>query len=480
MKRRLTMLIADDVEVNRASLRAIFEEEYEIVEAEDGNAAIHQLKNKKIDIVLLDLCMPGIDGAGVLKWMRSQPECSQIPVVVKTAIDENIEEVILESGADDFIFSPCNPAIIKNRVKNITRKYILEHELLRRQMEQERYFSRIKNDVTMVIFEKVCENLEEMMTLSKAAQTVQDSGKIREMLGNFCEQGERMKELLGDIAEVYAIRKERDECGEKVFSVREMGKQLAAECNMVFEEGEIAHEYLFGNMEYIKILWKKLLSASGGGTESGERIKIRYDVTLLGEQQVVLKVSAETEAAVLTDETQYLILKSMVEMLQGTLRIEREDKTAVSVTIPMKKGKTPVKKCRDFKSMRILSVGDENIYRDYYTAILARLGLRYDVANEANEALKLIHGAYCDGDGYDICIVNWQTEKEQAAEFMAKVRSVYEPDSMVLVCLPNEGGMSEDEIRKAGADYVMEKPIYQSTVYQVLTDICQKEKGMER
>jgi len=471
------MLIADDVEVNRASLRAIFEDEYEIAEAENGNAAIHELQNRKIDIVILDLCMPGVDGAGVLKWMRSQPEYSQIPVIVKTAIDENTEGVMLESGADDFIFSPCNPAIIKNRVKNIARKYILEHELLHREMEQERCFSRIKNDFTMAIFEKVCGNLEEMLLLSKTAQAEPDSGKVREMLKSFQEQGEQMKELLGDIAEVYAIRKEKDECREKVFSVREMGKQLAAKRNMVMEEEEIAHEYLFGDMEHVRMLWEKLLSALCGETGKKEEVKTRYGVTLSGERQAVLKITVEAAETVLIDETQYLILKSMAELLQGTMQQEGQ---VYSVTIPMKKGKIPVKKCRDFKSMRILSVGDESIYRDYYTTILTRLGLRYDVAEEGNEALKLLRGAYRTGDGYDICFVNWQMEEGQAAEFMAKVRSIYEPDTLVLVCLSNEGAALESEIRKAGADYVMEKPIYQSTVYQVLTDICQKEGTLEQ
>lgn len=479
MKRRLTMLIADDVEVNRASLQAIFEDEYEIAEAEDGNAAIHELQNRKIDIVILDLCMPGVDGAGVLKWMRSQSEYSQIPVIVKTAIDENTEGVMLESGADDFIFSPCNPAIIKKRVKNIAQKYILEHELLYRQMEQERSFGRIKNNFTMAIFGKVCESLEQMMVLSKKAQAEPDMEKVRELLESFYAQGEQMKELLGDIAEVYALRREKDGCREKVFSVREMGKQLAAERNLIFEEGEIAHEYLFGDMEYIRMVWGKLLSALGGASEKKEKVKTCCSVTLLGERQAVLKLSAETEAAVLMDETQHLILKSMVEMLQGTLQKEGREQTAFSVTIPMKKGKIPVRKCRDFKSMRVLSVGDESIYRDYYTTILTRLGLRYDVAEDGKEALELLRGAYRSGDGYDICFVNWQMEEGQAAEFMAKVREIYEPDTLVLVCLSNEGETSESEIKKAGADYVMEMPIYQSTVYQVLTDICQKEENIE-
>ena len=56
------MLVIDDVEVNRASLRAIFEEEYKIIEAADGNAAILMLQKEAVDLVILDLCMPGMEG----------------------------------------------------------------------------------------------------------------------------------------------------------------------------------------------------------------------------------------------------------------------------------------------------------------------------------------------------------------------------------------------------------------------------------
>lgn len=94
------MLVIDDVEVNRASLRAIFEEEYKIIEAADGNAAILMLQKEAVDLVILDLCMPGMDGTEVLRWIRSSKRHKHIPVIVKTAIDETIEEEILEAGAD--------------------------------------------------------------------------------------------------------------------------------------------------------------------------------------------------------------------------------------------------------------------------------------------------------------------------------------------------------------------------------------------
>ena len=128
MGKKLTMLIVDDMEINRASFAEIFKEEYHILEAENGKQALEQIEQQKVHIVLLDLCMPVMNGFEVLQELKQQKKFAGIPVVAKTAIDENSEVRALELGADDYIFVPCDSAIIKKRVHNLVEKYILERE----------------------------------------------------------------------------------------------------------------------------------------------------------------------------------------------------------------------------------------------------------------------------------------------------------------------------------------------------------------
>ena len=56
MQKNRVMLVADDIDVNRASFRAMFEEEYEVLEAGDGNETLKILEERKVDIVILDMC----------------------------------------------------------------------------------------------------------------------------------------------------------------------------------------------------------------------------------------------------------------------------------------------------------------------------------------------------------------------------------------------------------------------------------------
>ena len=115
---RKTVLIAEDVEINRMLLGTILEEEYDVLFASDGAEALTVLREEKdrISLLLLDLMMPAVDGMEVLRIMMSDPALRNIPVIVLTG-DQEAEVECLHLGAMDFIPKPYPGAeIIKARV----------------------------------------------------------------------------------------------------------------------------------------------------------------------------------------------------------------------------------------------------------------------------------------------------------------------------------------------------------------------------
>lgn len=116
------MLIVDDIEMNRDILKVIFDHQYEIMEAEDGVEALEILERCQgsIDIVLLDLMMPGMGGFELLEIMKKNDILCNIPVVVITgsgAMEDQIKAFQL--GANDFIVKPFIPEIVISRVNNV-------------------------------------------------------------------------------------------------------------------------------------------------------------------------------------------------------------------------------------------------------------------------------------------------------------------------------------------------------------------------
>lgn len=121
MERGTTMakiLVVDDEEKIRDIITEYLEfEGFEYIEAENGVEAINILKKEKVDLVLLDVMMPKIDGIKVLKEIRSK---GSTPVILLTARAEEYDKLFgFELGADDYIVKPFSPREVMARIKAI-------------------------------------------------------------------------------------------------------------------------------------------------------------------------------------------------------------------------------------------------------------------------------------------------------------------------------------------------------------------------
>ena len=120
MEKKPVMLIVDDVEMHRAILAQFFKAEYELLEAANGSEVLALLAERSVDIILLDLIMPGMDSFDLLAALKRDERTAAIPVIVTTARNERAVEVrAMEMGAADFITKPYNPTIVRCRVKNV-------------------------------------------------------------------------------------------------------------------------------------------------------------------------------------------------------------------------------------------------------------------------------------------------------------------------------------------------------------------------
>ena len=118
------ILIVEDNEINRSMLREILSDEYEIWEAENGQAALDILKQKKnsIMLILLDVQMPVMDGYTFLNIMQKDEQLSLIPVIVMTQDSSEEDELsALTHGATDFLPKPYRPKVILRRVANLIK-----------------------------------------------------------------------------------------------------------------------------------------------------------------------------------------------------------------------------------------------------------------------------------------------------------------------------------------------------------------------
>ena len=136
---RRTILVVDDNKDMRQFLTGIFNREYNVESAADGEEAKQIIRSKQIDLVITDLMMPNVDGLELTQFIKQNPDTDYIPVILltaKTAIESRLQA--LQFGADDYVTKPFEPEYMRARVHNIlTQRTQLEQSYRQRLMRLE-------------------------------------------------------------------------------------------------------------------------------------------------------------------------------------------------------------------------------------------------------------------------------------------------------------------------------------------------------
>ena len=128
------VLVVDDILANVKLLEARLSAEYfEVLTAFSGPEALDICARERVDVVLLDVMMPGMDGFEVCRRLKSAPATHHVPVIMVTALDQYSDRLQgLENGADDFLTKPVDDIALVTRVKNLGRLKMLTDEMLMR------------------------------------------------------------------------------------------------------------------------------------------------------------------------------------------------------------------------------------------------------------------------------------------------------------------------------------------------------------
>lgn len=129
------ILVVDDIEANRKLLEAKLSHEYfEVVLAKDGIEALEMVQKHDIEIILLDVMMPRMDGYETCRRLKSNPATAHIPVVMVTALGDREHKLEgLRAGAEDFLTKPINDFALLSRMRALMRYNRVVTELRRRE-----------------------------------------------------------------------------------------------------------------------------------------------------------------------------------------------------------------------------------------------------------------------------------------------------------------------------------------------------------
>lgn len=204
------IMVVEDNENNRDLLtRRLERQGHQVVTAENGLIALEKLVKTPVDLVLLDLMMPEMDGYEVLEHMRKDETLSKIPVVVITAINDMETTVkCIEMGAEDYLPKPFNPTMLKARINACLNKKWLN--------DREQQYRTFIEDVNRQLGERVRQQVKQITSMQMS--TIFAMSKLAESRDP--ETGahlERMREYCKVIAEHLSGKDEYRDIVDRTF-----------------------------------------------------------------------------------------------------------------------------------------------------------------------------------------------------------------------------------------------------------------------
>jgi class 3 adenylate cyclase len=177
MKEKPVILVVDDIPLNIDLLEAhLVPLGYEIVKAASGEEALEKFDAHQIDLILLDVMLPGMNGYEICKSIKKDLANNFLPIVMLTSLD-NMEAKVegLESGADDFLNKPFQKAELIARVKNLLKIKFLHDEL---ELRNQLISSMLHRYVNRLVIEQILANPEKYLELG---------GDRKEVATFFCD-----------------------------------------------------------------------------------------------------------------------------------------------------------------------------------------------------------------------------------------------------------------------------------------------------
>jgi CheY-like chemotaxis protein len=215
------ILLVDDEKMNLKILETILRRGgYEFFETESGEEALKILEKENIDLILLDLMMPGMDGYQTLERIKQNPSTDFIPVIIASALKESIDvEKGLELGANDYFTKPLSDDDrrfqLPLKVRNLVKMKKMQDELsdLNRELKkmQEKLIEREKETAVVEMAGAASHELNQPLTaimgnLQLVIAKLSPDDPLVEKLNRVLNQVERMVEIVKKIGHITRYR----------------------------------------------------------------------------------------------------------------------------------------------------------------------------------------------------------------------------------------------------------------------------------
>jgi signal transduction histidine kinase len=210
MSSRGTVLVVDDDPMNRALVCACLRNEHRLVEADNGPEALELAAREPVDLVLLDVMMPGMSGFDVCRELKRRSDGQALlPVLLLTALADQVDRNVgLAAGADDYLTKPIDRHELRMRVSAFLRLRN-QDQLLRRQYEHLHHLAALKDDLVSLMVHDLRNPLSSVLALLGVLQHDLADPQLKGDALTARSAAAKMQEIVDDILQIRLLEEEQ-------------------------------------------------------------------------------------------------------------------------------------------------------------------------------------------------------------------------------------------------------------------------------
>ncbi len=349
---------------------------------------------------------------------------------------------------------------------------------------------------------------------SLSHMNVNNPSKIDDYLNKIESSSKLLLSIINDVLDMSAIESNKMKIAEEQFDFKEM---LTSLTNVFYQQCKqkqidfdvqlrnVTEESLIGDKLRVNQILMNLLSnavkftpAEGKiqllviqSSKSQDKVHFRFQVADTGcgmTKELMQRLFQPFEQENATTAQKYggsglglSICKNLVEIMGGQIQVSsvKGEGTTFTADIPFTRVEDGLASEMNVGDARVLVVDDDKDSCEYTGLMLERMGIAYDTTTSGEDALERIGEAEDRDEPYNICIVDWKMPKMNGVEVTAKIKEIFGKEQIVIIMSAYDLNEIEAEGRAAGADYFVPKPLFQSTVHDLLAKITSGTNSIE-